>query len=656
MMGSKVQLSRAVAGAVLRGYTSHPHRGGGAIDTIQDPEVKPVPVEPDGPVTPGFLRRVVPALLWAFVLCGLTLHYKLQHVPAPWIWVLLVIPAWFGYLAAPYGRFENRERYRGTRWRVWMGLFLSVGLFCGHMLAALTVMAQDGRPAVDLSISWLVAAAMATCASAMFAVLIARLRGDEGHSLGFVAQDLGASVWAGLQVGLLFLALDLITYKFTQTMDFWQLGGMNAVRVVFETNDPWLSAIAAFVGVALVPFAEEVLFRGVLFAALRRTCGVLSGVVISAAIFGVFHVPGWQMPFVLGLLLAYLYHRTGSLWASVAAHMMVNLAALGLGFNRGAALRYLSWTHVGGFVILIGVLLLIRRRRTAAAACACGFAAVGSAERCPDCAYPLTELPLAVTRTGRGLLFLVMLAAGGACVVFDYLATRPFTPGASNELLSAQYELLRSTGREAQAGELLKAWRAHDETAPGPTLVLAREAYLREDYAQIVRLVEPLALSKEPEKVHYARLAKNMLALALAELGGPRGNDAVQYAREVWEGTPEEARKPVEDTLGWALLRVGEIEQAREYLDRELTVYGLQTRADVAELAYHRGVLLWSIGEEERARQVLALAAQQVPPIQPYTRRALAILERGALPDGLVPLLPPPLPEIRKNAHSQTVR
>lgn len=576
---------------------------------------------------------VVPELVVAFLWSGVRVR-----IP---VWIAAAV----GYLSFPPGRHANRERYRGTRWRVWMALFLSVGLFCGHLFGAIALAVQEGRPAIDMSLSVLVVAAIATCAAAAFVMFIARLRGDAPYSLGFLKRDLGSSVWLGLQTGLLFLALDLISYKVTQTMDFWQLGGTNAVRVVFETDDAWLSVIAAFIGVVLVPFAEEVLFRGVLFAALRRTCGVTSAVVLSSMIFGLMHMPGWQMPFVLGLLLAWLYHRTGSLWAPVIAHMMVNVAALGLGFNRGVVMRYLSWTEVGVLVVLVGLAQLVRSRRQELASCVCGFTAPGVAERCPECAYPLRVLDPAVTLAARLMLFAGLSAVGGGCAVFDQLAGRPYTPGRSAEVVGLQYGLLRSTGREALASGLLKAWRSDQPDAPGPLLMLAQEAYLREDYAEIVRLAEPVSKRSDAKDVHYARMAKNMVALALAEIGGARGEEAVLLAREALEEAPEDSKKNIEDTLGWALVRVGHLEEARGYLDRELLIYGLATRAGVAELAYHRGVLLWSIGDEGRAREVLALAADLDPPVEPYTRRAKQIRERGCLPEGLVPVLPPPLPE-----------
>jgi len=104
--------------------------------------------------------------------------------------------------------------------------------------------------------------------------------------------------------------------------------------------DQGLEEIAALDGVAmlptfaiiglLAPFAEEVFFRGFLLAALVSVIGGLRGALASAAIFSVAHLNvGTLVPiFVMGMLLAWLYLRTGSIWPPFVAHAAQNLIAL----------------------------------------------------------------------------------------------------------------------------------------------------------------------------------------------------------------------------------------------------------------------------------------------------------------------------------------
>jgi membrane protease YdiL (CAAX protease family) len=84
------------------------------------------------------------------------------------------------------------------------------------------------------------------------------------------------------------------------------------------------------VGALLAPLIEEIFFRGFLFQGLRARYGWVSGILISSAIFAIAHLdPAALIPtFILGCLLAYLYHRSNSIWPGVILHMLVNTFGL----------------------------------------------------------------------------------------------------------------------------------------------------------------------------------------------------------------------------------------------------------------------------------------------------------------------------------------
>ena len=91
------------------------------------------------------------------------------------------------------------------------------------------------------------------------------------------------------------------------------------------------AVVLSFIALALwTPLTEELFFRGFVFAGLVNRCGVPGAMFFSAIIFSAFHIqPGVLVPiFITGLLLAWLYHRTGSLWPSILAHAGQNSAAL----------------------------------------------------------------------------------------------------------------------------------------------------------------------------------------------------------------------------------------------------------------------------------------------------------------------------------------
>ncbi len=89
--------------------------------------------------------------------------------------------------------------------------------------------------------------------------------------------------------------------------------------------------IVAFVVAAIVaPIAEEVFFRGFLYAGMRDRWGLTAGLIVSSLLFGVIHLtPGVILPIVLmGLIFALLYEKTNSLWPAIILHGLINALAV----------------------------------------------------------------------------------------------------------------------------------------------------------------------------------------------------------------------------------------------------------------------------------------------------------------------------------------
>ncbi len=97
---------------------------------------------------------------------------------------------------------------------------------------------------------------------------------------------------------------------------------------------PGLAAVFTFQALAVTtPMVEEIFFRGFVFAGLASRLGAWRALVVSSAVFSAFHLGlAVLIPiFVTGLLLAWLYHRTGSIWPGVLAHAGQNMLALAVG-------------------------------------------------------------------------------------------------------------------------------------------------------------------------------------------------------------------------------------------------------------------------------------------------------------------------------------
>jgi membrane protease YdiL (CAAX protease family) len=131
----------------------------------------------------------------------------------------------------------------------------------------------------------------------------------------------------------------------------WGLGGWTAaVPIVFllglvslllpeefrRSTNPLLLPIAKSEGImvpilflfasGLGPLFEEFFFRGFVFASLRARLGFAAACVASSIAFSAIHLdPASLLPLMgLGVVLAYVYEKTGSLWPAVAIHGLWN--------------------------------------------------------------------------------------------------------------------------------------------------------------------------------------------------------------------------------------------------------------------------------------------------------------------------------------------
>ncbi|RPH76096.1 MAG: CPBP family intramembrane metalloprotease, partial [Nitrospiraceae bacterium] len=100
----------------------------------------------------------------------------------------------------------------------------------------------------------------------------------------------------------------------------------------FDANLVWatpsLTAVSLLEYVIFAPVFEELAFRGLLFAILRRKFRFLPAALISAGIFGIAH--GYGLVGLLsvcwsGVLWAWVYEKTGSILPGILAHAINNL-------------------------------------------------------------------------------------------------------------------------------------------------------------------------------------------------------------------------------------------------------------------------------------------------------------------------------------------
>jgi membrane protease YdiL (CAAX protease family) len=103
--------------------------------------------------------------------------------------------------------------------------------------------------------------------------------------------------------------------------------GEEILRLFSELKSPvWFF----LVGMVIAPIVEEIFFRGFLFQGFRHRYGWVAAILISSLLFAAAHLdPVALIPtFILGAVLAYVYHRSNSVWPGIILHFLVNAFAM----------------------------------------------------------------------------------------------------------------------------------------------------------------------------------------------------------------------------------------------------------------------------------------------------------------------------------------
>jgi membrane protease YdiL (CAAX protease family) len=147
--------------------------------------------------------------------------------------------------------------------------------------------------------------------------------------------DLGALGWRRPVRGRVLLTIGLVFAAFAITMSWGIL--LQALGIEPDTDLPEqtyedIRPIIALVilSIFLAPLAEETFFRGFVFGALRPRWGFALAAIASGLLFSVAHIgnPGYLvvLPSIVGIgvLFAWGYYWSGSLFPGIIAHLVFN--------------------------------------------------------------------------------------------------------------------------------------------------------------------------------------------------------------------------------------------------------------------------------------------------------------------------------------------
>jgi len=140
----------------------------------------------------------------------------------------------------------------------------------------------------------------------------------------------------GIGCGLMLLSA-VFNFIYATLLSLFNLQVQPDISIMFQNTD--FPLLLLFGGAIVAPFVEEIFFRGFVFAGLLHHWSWPKAALASAGLFAMAHfIPTSLLPiFILGLIFAFLYRVSGSIWPAILMHMLTNTLALSAAYaiSRG---------------------------------------------------------------------------------------------------------------------------------------------------------------------------------------------------------------------------------------------------------------------------------------------------------------------------------
>ncbi len=138
---------------------------------------------------------------------------------------------------------------------------------------------------------------------------------------------------AAVVIALFFIPVRLVIGLGVQQLLRLPMDNLEARADILASDRSWVGFISTLLMAgAVIPFAEELFFRGMLYGWLRGRYGMWIGIAVSAFVFAIAHadIAIGVSNLILGLVLAWVYEHSQSLWVPVALHAVNNSLAVAL--------------------------------------------------------------------------------------------------------------------------------------------------------------------------------------------------------------------------------------------------------------------------------------------------------------------------------------
>ena len=234
---------------------------------------------------------------------------------------------------------NNYDLYAGHAWYVpgVGGMFGLLGWFLiGNLLGSLVILLLGAFVPADIvaTYSSLVVYPLSFLPAMIYAAHKSRMNSlfDPGYKLS--SANFGPYKW--WSISLITVALTFATMFSTDLLNYYNMKVTNSVPALKSFYDIVSAALEQMTGgpfwssflltAIFAPIFEEWLCRGMVLRGLLTKMKPVWAIVISALFFALIHMNPWQAlnAFIIGVILGYVYYKTGCLWLTMLMHFVNN--------------------------------------------------------------------------------------------------------------------------------------------------------------------------------------------------------------------------------------------------------------------------------------------------------------------------------------------
>ena len=205
---------------------------------------------------------------------------------------------------------------------IWILVLFLVGMFLGGIVAAALTFIMS--PEFATTYGMVIVYPLQFIPAMLYAS--AKSRRNEGFEKGYALDSQNFGGRSDLSMALIVSAMAVAGAFVIEPVSMLLPEMSEAMKAAMEMmlNGPiWIILISVSI---FAPFFEEWLCRGIILRGLLKKVKPGWAIVISAAIFGLIHGNLWQAipAFIIGVILGYVYYKTGSLKLTMLMHCVNN--------------------------------------------------------------------------------------------------------------------------------------------------------------------------------------------------------------------------------------------------------------------------------------------------------------------------------------------